>query len=260
MNNGFIVLYRSLLEWEWYSDANTTRLFIHCLLRANHKDNKWQGITIDRGSFVTSYAHLALDLGLTVQNIRTSINKLKSTGELTHKSHSKYGIITINNYDKYQDTNSQPNSQLTVNQQSTNNKQQWNKETKKQNIKPIGVTLHDMIEAYTTNPELRKSLGEFVQHRNAKSKDKLNELAMTKNLNTLTKLFGDNIQDKIDAIDQSIANNWKGIFPLGKQVKKDDKVTYSWQAELKAEQQAQDAIVYEPKRSAEEAKEKWDKL
>jgi hypothetical protein len=120
--------------------------------------------------------------------------------------------------------------------------------------------LHDMIEAYTTNPELRKSLGEFVQHRNAKSKDKLNELAMTKNLNTLTKLFGDNIQDKIDAIDQSIANNWKGIFPLGKQVKKNDKVTYSWQAELKAEQEVYDNQEYKPKRSAEEAKKKMEEL
>ncbi len=65
---------------------------------------------------------------------------------------------------------------------------------------------------------------------------------------------------EIDAIDQSIANNWKGIFPLGKQVKKDDKVTYSWQAELKAEQEAHDAKQYQPKRSAKEIKEGFGKL
>jgi hypothetical protein len=36
--------------------------------------------------------------------------------------------------------------------------------------------------------------------------------------------------------------------------------TYSWQEELKAEQHAQDAIVYEPKRSADETKKKWNEL
>jgi hypothetical protein len=36
---------------------------------------------------------------------------------------------------------------------------------------------------------------------------------MTKNLNSLTNLF-DNDADRIKAIDQTIANGWKGIFPL----------------------------------------------
>jgi hypothetical protein len=129
-------------------------------------------------------------------------------------------------------------------------------------IKPKskGKSLQDMIKAYTDNPALQQSLNEFVQHRNSKSKDKLNELAMTKNLNTLTKLYGDNVQDKIDSIDQSIANNWKGIFPIGKQVKKDDKVIYTWQAELKAEQDDYVNREYKPKRSAEDAKDGFNKL
>jgi len=132
MNNGFIVLYRSLIDWEWYSDANTFRLFIHCLLRANHKEKKWQGITIERGSFVTSYGHLASELKLTVSQIRTSLDKLKITGEIAHKSHSKYGIITIKNYDKFQDIRSQDDNQIAIKSQSNRNKQQRNKETKKQ--------------------------------------------------------------------------------------------------------------------------------
>jgi len=259
MNNGFIVLYRSLLEWEWYTDANTTRLFIHCLLRANHKDNKWQGMTIDRGSFVTSYQSLAGELGLTISQIRTSIDKLKITGEIAHKSHTKYGVITINKYDDYQINRTQDSSQVANKSHSNRNKQQRNNETMKQDIKPIGVALQEMIEAYTTNPDLRKTLQEFVQHRNSSAKTKLSELAMTKNLKELDRLF-DNDNDKIQSIDQTIANNWKGVFLVGKQGKKDDKVTYTWQAELKAEQDAHDAKEYQPKRSAEELKEGFGKL
>lgn len=35
---GWISLYRKILNWEWYSDANTFRLFIHLLLQANHEE------------------------------------------------------------------------------------------------------------------------------------------------------------------------------------------------------------------------------
>ncbi len=129
----------------------------------------------------------------------------------------------------------------------------------KQDIKPIGVALQEMISAYTDNPALQQSLNEFVQHRNASAKTKLSELAMTKNLKELDRLF-DNDNDKIQSIDQTIANNWKGVFHVGNQIKKDDKATYTWQAELKAEQDAHDAKEYKPKRSAEEAKEGFNKL
>jgi hypothetical protein len=50
------------------------------------------------------------------------------------------------------------------------------------------------------------------------------------------------------------------VFLVGKQGKKNDKVTYTWQAELKAEQDSHDAKEYKPKRSAEELKEGFGKL
>jgi hypothetical protein len=106
---------------------------------------------------------------------------------------------------------------------------------------------------------LRASLNEFVQHRNATAKTKLTELALTKNLKELDNLFSDD-KDKIKSIDQTIANNWKGVFPLKNQVSKDDKITYTWQEELKAEQDAYDNQEYKPKRSAEEAKKKLEEL
>ena len=41
MNEGFIKIYRQLLEWEWYTDTNTKVLFLHCLLKANFKTKKY---------------------------------------------------------------------------------------------------------------------------------------------------------------------------------------------------------------------------
>ena len=119
---GYIKTFRKMLDWEWYKDIPVRILFEHCLLKANFKPKKWQGIIIEVGSFVTSFDNLAFETGLTVQQVRTALNKLKSTGEVTSKSTSRYSIITIKNWNDYQESNTQDNKQITNNQQ-TNNKQ-----------------------------------------------------------------------------------------------------------------------------------------
>lgn len=121
-SQGWIQLHRSLREWEWFTDVNTSHLFIYCLLRANHKDTKWRGQDICRGSFITSLETMSKETGLSVMQIRTAIKKLELTNELTSKSSSKNRLITITNYNKYQDDNRQDNKQLTSKQQ-TDNKQ-----------------------------------------------------------------------------------------------------------------------------------------
>lgn len=120
MDEGYILLYRKMLNWEWMSDANTLAVFIYCLLRANWRDGKFQGTEVRRGEFVTSIASLAGELGLSVQNIRTALRHLESTGEITSKSHAKYRIIAISHYDDYQCPNKVANNQLTSIQQATN--------------------------------------------------------------------------------------------------------------------------------------------
>lgn len=119
--DGFIKLHRKFIEWEWYTDNNVKILFLHLLLSVNHKDNKWRGQLVKKGSFITSYEKLAIATNLTIQQVRTALNKLKSTGEITYKSTSLNSIITINNWDEYQENNKQNNKQIT-NEQQTNNK------------------------------------------------------------------------------------------------------------------------------------------
>jgi len=128
---GWIKLHRQFTKWEWYNDINTCRLFLHLLIIANHEDQKWRGIVIKRGQRLTSLGHLAKETGLTVQNVRTSIKKLKSTSELTSKPTNKNTLITICNYDKYQDkVTNKLTSQLTNDQQTTNKQLTTNKNVK----------------------------------------------------------------------------------------------------------------------------------
>ena len=109
-NQGWIKFHRKFINWEWYDDINTSRLFIHCLLKANHQDRKWRGITIKKGQFVTSLSKLSKESGLSLQQTRTSISKLKSTHDLTYTPTSKYTLITLDNFDKYQNSNTVSNT------------------------------------------------------------------------------------------------------------------------------------------------------
>ena len=102
LEGGFILLHRSILRWEWYGDLNTARLFIHLLLTVNYEPQRWQGIAVERGQRVASLAKLADETGLTVKQVRTALEHLKRTGEVTHTATSKYGLFTVNHYDRYQ--------------------------------------------------------------------------------------------------------------------------------------------------------------
>lgn len=100
----WIKLNRNITKWGWYTDANTMRVFIHFLLKANVEDKVFLGIPIRRGELATSYPKLASELHMTNREVRTAISHLKLTGEVTVNTYSKFSHIIIENYEKYQDT------------------------------------------------------------------------------------------------------------------------------------------------------------
>ena len=118
-NEGYVKLHRKMIKWEWYEDINTKVLFLHCLLRANYKDQKWRGSTVKRGSFATSIRHLAKETGLTERQTRTALEHLISTHEVTQQSKGNYSIITVVSYDKYQNTDTENDTRPTQKRHTT---------------------------------------------------------------------------------------------------------------------------------------------
>jgi len=142
----WIKLHRSLLQWEWYDESDTFRLFIHCLLKANHKDNNYRGQIVKAGSFLTSRELLSNETGLSIQKVRTSLERLELTKEITTKKSKKGTVLQIVKYKNYQGNNQGDNQQNnqqsnqivtneqpTVNQQLTTNKNEENEKNEKNN-------------------------------------------------------------------------------------------------------------------------------
>lgn len=137
MCNGWIKLHRKILDWEWFTSPSTLQLFIYLLLRANKEDKKWRGILIKRGQLVTSVATISEETKLSTQQVRTSLNRLKSTNEITSKTTNRFTLVTVCKYESYQlyeETEQQTKQQAL---QQTNNKQITNKQQQLKNNKNI---------------------------------------------------------------------------------------------------------------------------
>jgi biotin operon repressor len=98
-------------------------LFQHLIRKANHAPQRWEGITVERGQLICGRKSLSESTGISEQTIRTCLNRLKSTKEITIESTKSFSIITINNYEDYQGEDGQVNHRFNQasNQQSTNN-------------------------------------------------------------------------------------------------------------------------------------------
>ena len=90
-------------------------------------------------------------------------------------------------------------------------------ETKKekQKEKPCAFSL----DSYTQNAELLEALEGFVEMRK-KAKAPLTERAIALLLKKLDGL-GHSDAEKVEIVNQSVMNNWKGLFPLKQEVRQD---------------------------------------
>lgn len=102
MSQGWVLNWRKIKDWEWYKTPNMAHLFQHLIREANHENGRWQGIILQKGQLVTSYAHLSQQTGLSVKAVRNCINHLKSTSEVAYHSTSRYSVLTICKYSDYQ--------------------------------------------------------------------------------------------------------------------------------------------------------------
>lgn len=149
--NGFIKLHRKFREWEWSSKPKMVALFIHLLLSANYESSRFQGHEIPRGSLVAGLLALSEATGISFQSLRTCLEKLKQTGEITVKSTNHFSIISVCNYERYQSREIEINKPITNDQQTDNKRITTSEELKKlrkeeNNTKPINPAHRECSE------------------------------------------------------------------------------------------------------------------
>ncbi len=135
MGQGWIKLHRQLMEGETFSKLTAIQklIAIYIILNANHADGIWYDkykniqVPVKRGQLVVSRQKIKNewfngDKDITDRKIRTTLNKLN--GEfLTMKTTNSYTLLTVLNYDVYQDYDTESDQQ---NDQDTTSKRPAN--------------------------------------------------------------------------------------------------------------------------------------
>lgn len=98
----FVKLDRNIRYWRWFKNPKTFLVWIWLITSANIEAHDFEQETIKRGEIATSRKSIAVATGLTEDEVRTALKHLKSTGEITSRIRAKYQVITIVEFDKYQ--------------------------------------------------------------------------------------------------------------------------------------------------------------
>lgn len=169
----FIKLSRSMLKWQWFAVDGMLNVWIYLLLNARYEDGYVFGVLVKRGQVITGRKKMAVETGLSEQTIRTCLDRLKSTNEITTKATNKYTLITIIKWEEYQSkkikttskiTITSTNNQPTSNQQVTTNKEY--KEYKEGKNKDIKSNTHfipptfDQVLEYALEKNQSKALAQ----------------------------------------------------------------------------------------------------
>lgn len=158
MNDGWIKIYRQFLRWEWFDKPEMVQLYIYLLLKASSEDKSWHNIEVKRGQVITSISTIERDLGLSPRTIRTCLNRLKTTREVTIEVTNRYSIITICKYADYQnqlaeiDTqNAKPDAkQATRDRQASDKQATTSKEYKNIRNKEYNITTSKEVDSGDT--------------------------------------------------------------------------------------------------------------
>ena len=208
----FIKLDRKIAEWEWFTDSNTLKLWIYLLVNAQYQDSSYKGIEVKRGQLITGRKKLAEQLEMSEQQIRTCLDHLQATNEITIKPTNKYSLITIEKYGLYQgddDGNSQQNNQQdnqrATNKQPTNNHNKRNKEIKNIRNKEIYIYSGQFLSALDEFKKMRKTI-----------KKPLTVEAEKRLINRL-KSLSTSEEEQIQMLNNATDHCWLSVYALKKQ-------------------------------------------
>lgn len=151
-------------------------------------------------------------LNISKDSLTKYLKELKDNGYLevsqakSEKGRFAHNIYKLVTYPKLPDTVSPDTVKPPTNINSSLIKTKNKKERKKEE------TYNDIISSYTKNEDLKEALVEFIKMRK-NIKSPMTNRALKLLLTSLDKLAS-NETIKIDILNQSILNNWKGVFPL----------------------------------------------
>jgi len=205
MNDGYIKLYRKLSEKGWYKDSECVHLWLHLLMKANHKGSEfmlgYKIIKLKSGQLVTGRKALSAETGISESKVERILNMFENEKQIEQQTNSRNRVITILSWECYQQSEQQADSRRTTSEQqadtNNNDKKEKNVKNEKKEIR-LPFSTDGFVSAWEMllrQPKWKK-----------KSQDAL--VLSLKMFDGLSELHS------IAIIEKTIKNGWQGLFPL----------------------------------------------
>ena len=110
MHRGYVKLWRRSIDSRVFKNPDLLKVWIWCLMRANHKST-WVEmktgkskieVKVEPGQFVFGRKSAAKELGMPESSVRNRMVKLKNMRNVDIKEDRQYSIVSIMNWDIYQ--------------------------------------------------------------------------------------------------------------------------------------------------------------
>jgi len=124
---GYLKLHRQILDSTQFADPIRLKIWIWCLVRANHKKKAvslktgkgFTTVTVNRGQFIFGRNKAADELNIPASTVLRHMEKLQEENAINISSDNQYSVITICKYEEYQSIE-EKSEQPTDNQRTTN--------------------------------------------------------------------------------------------------------------------------------------------
>jgi len=262
-DNWFVKLHRKLLDNPISSNPLLIWLFCYLLLIVSYKDHiffLWKiRIEQKKGQAIISKKDIAKSFGISRWTLDSYLGVLQIEHMISIKTTSKYTVVTIVNWDKYQTPDIKIASNWTTtwtstwhqleHQPDTINKDKNIEERKEREEKKEGnqkFSEKECIERFGEKsklyiPQIQQAIKDFVINRYL-HKDFMTQRACELLWGKLWELAKTD-QEAIEMLNEATINSWKSVYPLKKQNNYFDKKEEEKQkayAEIKQRRQIQE--------------------
>ncbi len=153
MSGGWIKLHRKLLDSSIFTSDSGLRIWIWCLLRANHDEcDVFVGIHkvhLMPGQFIFGRESASESLGISPSTVRNWINILQQDSRIDIKPTNKYSVISVLNWNDYQSLDNKKDNRITT------EKQQNNTDKNEKNEKNIYINENPLSEDSSFEKEMQ---------------------------------------------------------------------------------------------------------
>ena len=136
---GWIKLHRKLLENPISRNPAWFSVWVHILLLASHDESSfiWNSkkTILHSGQFLTGRKKLAHECGVSEGLVEKILNYLESEQQIRQQKTTKYRIITILNWSKYQNRDNKSNNSVTTTRQQRDTFKNDKNEKKEDSLK-----------------------------------------------------------------------------------------------------------------------------